>query len=253
MGPSRDHDTPAVVLGKALLPADEGCLHSGAEGRAWVPDGLPPWQPRKRRARVIARSLREHLEGGVDVDSSDLPSDLPTPKAPSCDDCRSAHERGASVYSVRVTSDGRGILTASRDRTLTLWDASSKQVVYRCGHPRLSIRARPVLWEMTPSFRGPGGLARGSGRASDGANVFAGLLDGVVKAWRLRSRFPDRNFKPAPRHGGFEITSLACSPDGTLFASADSRGNLCVQSAVSGDVAPELRRSPMVGAPNDVV
>lgn len=64
-------------------------------------------------------------------------------------------------------------------------------------------------------------------------DIFAGTKDGDIRAWRVGSQFPNRLFKCARRHEGFEVTCLAVSRDGSMFASADSSGKICVQSATA--------------------
>lgn len=238
---ARVPDSPAVVLGQTQLPTDSGCLHLGPEGKTWVPGRLLAWQPGKRRARVAARRRRETGEN----DGQTYNCTMSTPHSPICQECRSGQRRDASVFSVQVTPDGRGILTASRDRTVTLWDTQSKQVVYRFGHSHLSSRARPVLSGFASRCRSEfsrwsKGACRVNGGFS-GADVFAGLTNGEVRAWRLQSRFPHRVFKPARRHEGFEVTCLASSRDGLIFASADSSGKVCVQLATAGEASSSSR------------
>lgn len=142
---------------------------------------------------------------------------------------------GASVYNLQVSSDGISILMASRDATVTLWDTQSREVVYRFGHPRLSMRARPILVDGGLNGEG-GGWGRAGGRGAGGGgrgDVFAGTTDGEVKAWRVGSQFANRVYKPHRRHEGFEVTCLATSRDGSMFASADSSGTVYVQSATT--------------------
>ncbi|CAN0336632.1 unnamed protein product, partial [Discosporangium mesarthrocarpum] len=59
--------------------------------------------------------------------------------------CRCLPEKTASAYHVSFSPDGREILTASNDSTVTIWDSQTRMPVYGFGHPRLSLRARPVL------------------------------------------------------------------------------------------------------------
>lgn len=121
---------------------------------------------------------------------------------------------------------------ASRDRTVTLFDAQSREVVYRFGHPRLSTRARPIFVEGDQDG-GAGGWGRGRG-GGDKGDVFGGMMGGEVRCWRVGSQFPNRVFKSAGHHEGFEVCCLATSRNGSMFASADSSGTVCVQSATWG-------------------
>lgn len=241
-------DRPAAVLCRASIPVDSNwCLDHGPEGRSWVPGGSMTWQPGKRRARDAARR-----RAAATQDNQEAVGDLTTftSQSRACGACRGGGRGvasgGASVYSVQVTSDGRGILTASRDATVTLWDAQSRQVVYRFGHSRLSMRARPILSGVASSGGGESPrCGHGEGRiggASSGGEVFTGMTDGEVRAWRLRSRFPNRVFKPTRKHEGYEVTCIASSRDGTMFASADSSGKVCVQSATTGGFSLERRK-----------
>lgn len=225
-------DGPVAFLSQTDVPEDTGgCLHKGPEGKSWVPGGSVTWQPGKRRARRI----EANTEANYVFPLSNLARPLSYSSKPS--PCRACRGDGASVYSVQVTSDGRGILTASRDSTVTLWDAQTRTVMHRFGHSRLSVRARPILSGLAAS----GGdelprWSRGDGRFEQGyssGEVFAGTTDGEVRAWKLGSRFPHRVFKHARRHNGFEVTCVAGSRDGVMFASADSSGKVCVQSATA--------------------
>ena len=123
-------------------------------------------------------------------------------------------------------------MVASRDRTVTLFDAQSREVVYRFGHPNLSTRARPILVAGDSGGRG-GGWGRGRGGGGRG-DVFCGMMKGEVRCWKVGSQFPNRVFKPAGHHEGFEVCCLATGKNGAAFASADSSGTVCVQSASSG-------------------
>lgn len=228
-------DEPAVILGLASLPGNPAgggeCLHGG-DGTIWLPGGKTTWCTRKRRPRPCVASNRRR-EVGYGTESGDASVFARSPQE--CDVCLGGNR--ASVYSVQVSEDGRGILAASKDATVTLWDAQSRAVVYRFGHPRLSTRARPILWDNEDSSpRGwclRGEVGSGGGRGT----VLTGMRDGGVRSWRVGSQFPNRVFKSARRHGGFEVTCLASSRDGSMFASADSSGNVCVQSATAGWVS----------------
>lgn len=228
-------DEPAVILGLASLPGNPAgggeCLH-GVDGAIWLPGGKTTWCTRKRRPRPCTWSNRRR-EVGYGTESGDSSVFARAPQE--CDVCLGGNR--ASVYSVQVSEDGRGILAASKDATVTLWDAQSRAVVYRFGHPRLSTRARPILWDTGDSSPRGWGL-RGEVYSSGGrGTVLTGMRDGGVRSWRVGSQFPNRVFKSARRHGGFEVTCLASSRDGSMFASADTSGNVCVQSATAGEVS----------------
>lgn len=144
--------------------------------------------------------------------------------------------KAQTALSVQVSSDGRGILVGSQDSTVTLFDAQSREVVYRFGHPKLSKRARPILVESGGRDGAGGwGTSRGGGGRGD---IFGGMQDGEVRCWRVGSQFPNRVFRPVGHHEGFEVCSLAVSRNGAMFASADSRGVVCVQSATSDRYDP---------------
>lgn len=225
-------DEPAVILGLASLPDNPAgggeCLHGG-DGAIWLPGGKTTWCTRKRRPRPCISSNRRR-EVGYGTKSGDASVFARAPQE--CGVCLDRNR--ASVYSVQVSEDGRGILAASKDATVTLWDAQSRAVVYRFGHSRLSTRARPILWDnedSSPRGWGPRGEVDSSGGRG---TVLTGMRDGGMRSWRVGSQFPNRVFKSARRHGGFEVTCLASSRDGSMFASSDSSGNVCVQSATAG-------------------
>lgn len=237
------NDRPLHVLCWTAVPVESsGCLHEGSEGKSWVPGGSVSWRLGKRPALVVAQRAQDPGTGQACPMPVSLRSRYSSSETPACRACADKGSiSGASVYSVQVTSDGRGILTASRDATVTLWDAQSRQVVYRFGHARLSTRARPIL--SGAAACGGGESPRwgtGEGRFEQGysgGEVITGMTDGVVRAWRLGSRFPNRAFQPARRHEGFEVTCVAGSRDGAIFASADSSGKVYVQSAIGRDVS----------------
>lgn len=239
-------DGPAAVLCLPSIPTDNGCggcLHRGPEGKSWVPGGLVTWQHSRRGGRAAAALHREKNGKGYAGSGDSFASSLSLSSGPpACSVCRNdvagvyehhrdEHHRGASVYSVQVSSDGRGIMMASKDCTVTLWDAQSREVLYRFGHSRLSMRARPILSESASNAGGSGW--GGVGAAGCRGDVFAGMTDGEVRAWRVGSLFPNRVYKPARMHEGFAVTCLAASRDGGMFASADSSGKVCVQSAIA--------------------
>lgn len=209
-------DGPAATLCLASLPAC-GCLHQG-KVKTWVPGGLKTWQASSRRGRTA--EARERAGVGV-----------------TCPACSSAPE-AASAFSVQVSEDGRLIVVASRNRTVTVFDAQSREVVYRFGHPKLSTRARPILVE-GGSGGGSGGWGRGGGGRGD---VFCGMMNGEIRCWKVGSQFPNRVFKTAGHHKGFEICCLATSKNGAAFASADLSGTVCVQSASSGQQPQQCGR-----------
>lgn len=205
-------DGPSASLRVTSLPAS-GCLHE-KNGKTWVPGNLKTWQASNRRAR--AAGARERA--GV-----------------ACVACSGS--TNASAFSVQVSGDGTRILVASRDRTVTLFDAQSREVVYRFGHPRLSTRACPIFVE-GDQVGGARGWGRGTG-GSGGGYIFGGMMEGEVRCWRVGSQFPNRVFKSAVHHEGFEVCSLATSRNGGMFASADSSGMVCVQSATWGREAQD--------------
>ncbi len=215
----RGRDGPSATLRLSALPPC--CLHQGnqGKGKTWVPGGLKTWQARQATSR---RGRGRRLAAGARDDDGHAGA-----KA-TCVPCGSLIAQTAS--SVQVSSDGRGILVGSRDSTVTLFDAQSREVVYRFGHPKLSNRARPILVE-SGGRDGAGGWGRSRGGGGRG-DIFGGMQDGEVRCWRVGSQFPNRVFRPVGHHEGFEVCSLAVSRNGAMFASADSRGVVCVQSAV---------------------
>ncbi|CAN0049890.1 unnamed protein product [Ectocarpus sp. 13 AM-2016] len=64
-------------------------------------------------------------------------------------------------------------------------------------------------------------------------------MEGELRSWRVGSQFPNRVFKKASHHQGFEIYSVAISSSGCMFASSDSSGAVYVQSATSGREAQD--------------
>ncbi|QEF99880.1 Serine/threonine-protein kinase PknD [Stieleria maiorica] len=115
----------------------------------------------------------------------------------------------ATVTDVTFLPDGR-LVTASSDRTISLWDLNRPQ--------RLAQG-----WHLAPVVA----LAAHQSNAGDPPTIVAAVSDGKISrvvAWRIETDRFGRigEFSEHP----FPVASLALSADGQLAASGDTRGNV---------------------------
>ncbi len=115
-----------------------------------------------------------------------------------------------AVLSARFSRDGKQIVTASRDRTASLWDAASGKPLHRFqeGHEFLVSAAE--------FFPGGNLLATGAG-------------DNSVRAWNVTEGTQLATFTPTGRIG-----TLAVSPDGKWITTGSVGHNVQIWSAPKG-------------------
>jgi hypothetical protein len=100
------------------------------------------------------------------------------------------------VFALAFTPDGKGLVSASADGAVRLWDASTGRMVR--------------------SFVGHKGDVNGVALTPDGKTLVTGGADGTVRLWNVASGVEMRRL-----HGDdAAIASVACTPDGKLVAAA---------------------------------
>ncbi|MCI0331620.1 MAG: protein kinase [Planctomycetes bacterium] len=124
-----------------------------------------------------------------------------------------------AVLSARFSRDGKQIVTASRDRTASLWDAASGRPLHRFeeGHEFLVSAAE--------FFPGGNLLATGAG-------------DNSVRVWNVTEGTQLTTFTPTGRIG-----TLAVSPDGKWIATGSVGNNVQIWTAPSEPGRPRPRSS----------
>ncbi|MBI5882745.1 MAG: caspase family protein [Elusimicrobia bacterium] len=113
-----------------------------------------------------------------------------------------------TIFGVRLTPNGRFLLTAGQDNSVKLWDAKT-------GVELRTYAGHTHAVESIALF--PGGKA------------FASAGGDAVKLWRLADKRPYRSlYLPAG------AVAVAVSPDGALVAAASPAGEVCVWNAQTG-------------------
>jgi len=122
-----------------------------------------------------------------------------------------------AVLSARFSHDGKQIVTASRDRTASLWDAASGEPLRRFqeGHEFLVSAA-----QFFP----------------DGKHIATGAGDNSVRVWNATAGTQLAAFTPTGRIG-----TLAVSPDGQSIATGSVGNNIQIWNAPSEPGRPRPR------------
>ncbi len=102
---------------------------------------------------------------------------------------------------VRVSPDGKQLLTGCYDRTARLWDIASGRELRRLWHP---VGFRPVAFH------------------PDGRRALTGCNDGIVRLWDLES---GKLIRELSRHPG-PIQTVSVSPDGVHALSGGEKNTL---------------------------
>src|SRR5262249_41169638 len=131
---------------------------------------------------------------------------------------------GDAVTAIAFAPDGRGIATASRDGTLSLWAADSGKEVIR--------------------FQGHAGAVLDVGFSSGGKRLIFGGSDGTVRLWRV----PGLTQTDGPMVGEEErcfrvskelVQAVAIAANGSIVAAGTSDGVVVLWDMERGG---ELRR-----------
>src|SRR5262249_30243379 len=103
-----------------------------------------------------------------------------------------------SVNSAAFSPDGSGIVTASKDRTARIWDATTgKAIVLLRGHEN-SVNAAAF--------------------SPDGTRIVTAAEDKTAPIWDAKS---GKNIAP-PLRGDFVVVSASSSPDGSRIVTSDA-------------------------------
>jgi WD40 repeat protein len=127
----------------------------------------------------------------------------------------------ATVYAATFSSDGRMIVSASRDGALRLWDASTGKPI-----------GKPLITR--------GGTVRGAAFNPDGTMVASAHRDGAVRRWDTGTGSPIG--EPMRGHT-LPVEGVAFSPAGHMIASVSEDGMVRRWNADTGAPIGE----PMVG------
>ncbi len=124
------------------------------------------------------------------------------------------HEEG--IWACAVTPDGRRLISASRDRTLRVWDLQSG--------------------EMTAVLRGHDYEVRSCAVMPDGRRVVSASADNTLKIWDLETG------RALATLSGHQSRVLACavSPDGCRIVSASSDRTLRIWDPETGEALASL-------------
>jgi len=124
---------------------------------------------------------------------------------------------GSRVNAAALSPDGRRILTANQDDTLSIWDATSGQLLTR--------------------FQGHAGLATIVAFSPDGERILEGSADGNAYLWDAASG------QCLARLGGHAkaVATLAFSPDGRHILTAYEGGVIRLWRATGGRAVRKLK------------
>jgi WD40 repeat protein len=124
----------------------------------------------------------------------------------------------SAVYSVAVSSDGKNIISGSRDNTMRIWNRESK-----CCETTLEGHSN---WVLSVAV------------SPDGKHVVSGSLDKTVRIWDIDNKCCEATLKG---HSG-TVLSVAVSPDGKRVVSGSGDKTVRVWDLASGRCEATLAR-----------
>ncbi|NUM56909.1 MAG: protein kinase [Candidatus Hydrogenedentes bacterium] len=102
---------------------------------------------------------------------------------------------GQAIKFVRISRDGKRMLSASNDCTIRVWDAAT-------GHPMNTLRGHEIHTPFTVEFN------------ADGSRIASGAIDQTVRVWSADTAPGQRVVAPLDS----PVNKVAISPDGKLAA-----------------------------------
>lgn len=164
-----------------------------------------------------------------------------------------------SFTAIALSSDGRQIVTANRDHSLTLWDATTRQAISTfeghtgpvhcvtfsldgnwlgsCGDDLTFILWHKPTVQPIHMLKVHSSPVRAIALSYDTNRAVTGSDDGTVM---LLDMFRGRDIFTLAGHSS-AVNTVACSPNGRFFASAADDGEVKIWSSVTGDTLRILR------------
>ncbi len=161
--------------------------------------------PEQRFASVL-----EFASAFEQVCIAELPKQRSSPSFPIGKLLTSYRKHTGPVHSIAWSPDGRKIASASADKTVQIWNATSKNPILTYRNHNKPVSA--VAW------------------SPDGSRIVSGSWDTSVQVWQVQTGRKLFTFRGFSR----EVSAVAWSPDGKYIASASLDKTVQVRQAESG-------------------
>lgn len=135
-----------------------------------------------------------------------------------------------SIRSVAFSPDGKTIAAAGLDRTITLWDSTTRSW-------RATLHGPVAQGHEDMAVMSHSGSIRAAAYSPDGRFIASGGDDSIVKLWDLSTR--DEHYVFRGHTGAVRCTAI--SPDGKLIASAGDDRVIRLWNAETGEPAGVLK------------